>query len=263
MPKRRKFEFIQGRNGFRGGFFRTISATRPSLKVICFPFLGGDAQEFLPYLNYLEPGIELISVQFPGRSNLVDRAVYNSGDKLLDDLIKELAPQLIEQPFIVMGYSLGGVVAHVLCSRLYQEYNICPLANLVHSSSKGYLELFERMESDDEFMEQLKGTGLIPGNIMYRNDVLEKAKPILYADGLIGQELTSFSTNKIPCTLHCFYGNEDNTIRLEDLKAWNTFYDQVCYSSEEGGHFFFRDKMFIAATAGLINGFSRSGKNDQ
>src|SRR5688572_24867061 len=88
-----------------------------SVRLLCLPFAGGAASAFLGWNKSLPPGVELCAAQPPGRERRLSEPAFRELESLLDSLEAAAAP-LLDKPFVLFGYSLGGRIAFELTRRL-------------------------------------------------------------------------------------------------------------------------------------------------
>ncbi|MGA8518751.1 MAG: alpha/beta fold hydrolase, partial [Pseudonocardiaceae bacterium] len=96
-----------------------ISRPRPAarLRLICLPAAGGGASRYRDWPAHLPDGVEVVSVQLPGRENRFDEQPIDSMDQLVGSLLDGLAGNLIA-PFALFGHSMGALIAFELARRL-------------------------------------------------------------------------------------------------------------------------------------------------
>ena len=105
-----------------------ISDPRPSprLRLFCFPFAGGGSAIYRSWSQFLDPSIEVIAVEPPGRLGrikekpIVDIKQFSSG------LLSEMRP-LLDLPFAFFGHCLGGLTMYETARRLIRLTKFRPL----------------------------------------------------------------------------------------------------------------------------------------
>ncbi|MFI6504490.1 thioesterase II family protein [Nonomuraea typhae] len=116
-----------------GAWIRT-PRPRPAAahRVVCFPHAGGSANFFRGWAH-LRDDAEICIVQYPGRADRLDEACYEDLHRLADDACAAIEPYL-ERPSILLGHSMGAVVAYEVALRL--EAAGRDVARLVVSASR-------------------------------------------------------------------------------------------------------------------------------
>ena len=73
-------------------------AASPRLRLFCFPFAGGGASAYLPWLKSLPEGVEVCPVQLPGREGRRQEVAFDRVQPLVEALAQDLLP-LFNVPF--------------------------------------------------------------------------------------------------------------------------------------------------------------------
>jgi surfactin synthase thioesterase subunit len=89
-----------------------------AVRLVCFPHAGGSATAFRPLADTLAPaGIEVLSVQYPGRQDRRHEPFIPTVEELIETLLPELKPWT-DEPFALFGHSLGATLAYETARRL-------------------------------------------------------------------------------------------------------------------------------------------------
>jgi len=83
--------------------------------LVCLPGAGGTVFSFVPLAELLPPGRPIFGLQYPG---LDGGEPLDSVDALAEALFATVSELARERPLCLLGYSLGGLVAHELARRL-------------------------------------------------------------------------------------------------------------------------------------------------
>ncbi|WP_442968500.1 thioesterase II family protein [Pseudomonas sp. Z13] len=75
---------------------------RPHLRLICFPYAGGNPDLFRSWVNGLDADVELLAVRLPGRGSRIKETPYEEWSPLIEDCLEVLAPYL-NAPMRSMG----------------------------------------------------------------------------------------------------------------------------------------------------------------
>jgi surfactin synthase thioesterase subunit len=92
------------------------------LRVLCFPHAGGGASAFRGWTRDQPPGVDIRAVQLPGRE---DRIREPFPEDILA-LCEALLPSL-DVPYVLVGNSLGALVAFELARQFQQRYFLPPI----------------------------------------------------------------------------------------------------------------------------------------
>jgi acyl transferase domain-containing protein/surfactin synthase thioesterase subunit len=97
-------------------FPRPNAAAR--VRLFCLPFAGAGAAPFRPWLEQLDPSIELVAVEPPGHGARVSEPALDRLDAYLDALGAALARHA-DKPCAFFGNCLGGLIAFEAARRLH------------------------------------------------------------------------------------------------------------------------------------------------
>jgi surfactin synthase thioesterase subunit len=89
------------------------------LRLICFPHAGASASAYFRWAQAFPAGIEVVSVQYPGRAERSREAVPGSMSELVAGIRDALLPD-IEQPYALFGHSMGAAVAYETALALHE-----------------------------------------------------------------------------------------------------------------------------------------------
>ena len=79
--------------------------------LICFPYAGGNAHVFSMWKNFVPSNINIIGVQFPGRSSLASIPSCTNIHQLVYSLYPHIKQFVQFNNLIFFGHSLGALVA--------------------------------------------------------------------------------------------------------------------------------------------------------
>ncbi len=98
----------------------------PRMRLFCFPFAGGGSAVFQAWAQGIDPGIEVVAIEPPGRlSRILEPPVTEMSD-FVAQLLPELTP-LLDLPFAFFGHCLGGLTMYETARRLIGSSNHRPM----------------------------------------------------------------------------------------------------------------------------------------
>ena len=209
------------------------------LRVFCFPFAGGGASVYNGWGAALPSGVELVSVQLPGRERRIMEPPFRQIPPLLDALEPVLAP-LLDKPFIFFGYSMGTRVAMALAQRWKVRGAPLPLGMVMAAAGAPHRHRESRDELDDPaFIELLRKYEGTPAEVFAHKELLEMVLPVLRADFAIADAV--LPALPVSCPLSVFGSHEDPHVPLEHLEHWRELTTGDFRSRHfPGKHFFLR-----------------------
>lgn len=213
----------------------------PRLRLFCFPYAGGGIRTYLPWAAALEPDIEVIAVQPPGRGSFMDTTAFDN----MTDLVAALYPQilpLLDRPYVLFGHSLGSRVAFALLEQLQQQQQPLPISFVASgSNSPGFVRTKATTYhlADAQFLAELQRMNGTPAEVLANHELMALLLPLLRNDFKIAETYRYTGHSKFPCDLHVLGGHADADVPVATLSDWGNFFQrtpQVHTFSD--GHFF-------------------------
>jgi len=214
------------------------------MKLVCFPYAGGGASFYLPWVKSSDDNIEVMPVQLPGRESRYREPLFNDFRTLLDALVCEVAPHLGDS-FAFFGHSFGALLAFELTHALHERGLRLPrhLFLSSYASPERTIDYPSPNElSQDEFLRRVAASfGGIPVEMFRDAQFRDLYLPILQAD--LGA-LSSYQHQPRPplnCPFTVMGGEDDRQITFQDLRAWR--FHAACQFKirmYSGGHFYMR-----------------------
>jgi surfactin synthase thioesterase subunit len=104
------------------------------VRLFCFHYAGGGAATFRPWADALDPAIELVAIDPPGRGSRVEEPPIERLDALLGPLIPALALYL-DKPAAFFGHCLGALLLFETARHLAARGPL-PLAHVFVSGAR-------------------------------------------------------------------------------------------------------------------------------
>src|SRR5262249_25466714 len=89
----------------------------PRIRLFCFPFAGGGSAVYRGWAQDLDPAIEVIAVEPPGRLARIQEKPIAAISEFVDQLTAEM-DDLLDRPFAFFGHCLGGLTMYETARRL-------------------------------------------------------------------------------------------------------------------------------------------------
>jgi len=218
----------------------------PLMRVICFPYAGGNASTYLSWAEKLPSNVELVAIQPPGRASRMLEPAYSDMATLIDDLIESVSAYL-DRPYVIFGHSLGSRVAIEL---IYQ----CRLRGLplpqhfIASGSRGPdLPVSNQILSamgDDELIDELRKLKGAPDVLLANKDIMKLFLPTLRADLKIADFYRFKEDIKFDCPVTVLRGELDESILLEQAESWGKYFSgSFDMHVLPGGHLFLESEV--------------------
>ncbi|QRK05974.1 thioesterase [Archangium violaceum] len=209
------------------------------LRVFCFPYAGGGASVYNGWGAALPAGVELVSVQLPGRERRIMEPPFRQIPPLLDALEPALAP-LLDKPFVFFGYSMGTRIALALAQRWQVRGAPLPLGMVMAAAGAPHRARESRDALDDAaFVELLRKYEGTPAEVFAHKELLEMILPSLRADFSIADGM--LPAVPVRCPLSAFGALEDPHVPLSELEYWRELTTgEFRFRHFPGKHFFMR-----------------------
>jgi len=210
------------------------------LRMFCFPYAGAGIYTYRKWAARLPGQVEVCPLLLPGRSHRIHEQPLSDCAALVEKLATEIEPYT-EKPFVFFGHSMGALLSFEVARSLRRRNSRQPSHLFVSGRAAPQLPRRPGSISDlpeDEFLLELRSLNGTPPEVFEHSELLKAALPVLRADFSIVETYSYQDESPLsdPITV---YGGHGDTIRPEDLQAWNqqtsnTFELQMFM----GGHFF-------------------------
>jgi medium-chain acyl-[acyl-carrier-protein] hydrolase len=229
------------------------------LRLFCFPYAGGSAWVFRPWLNHLPNSIELCPIELPARGKRWAESPITRLD-ILTKALKTAILSHLDKPFAFFGHSMGGLISFELTRLLAKEYHISPVYLFISGCRAPQIRDLDppiHNLPEPEFIEELRRLNGTPKAVLENAELMELVLPALRSDFEIIETYDHSIETPLKCPIAVFGGLQDNEVSQDDLQAWhlqtsNTFSLEMF----EGDHFFIdsvRSLLLISIMSKLSN----------
>ncbi len=214
------------------------------LRLFCFPYAGGGASIFSPWVRILPPEVEVVAVQPPGRESRLSEKPYSDMTELVDAMHRELRPHF-DKPFAFFGHSNGGLMAFELARTLRRAGGPMPLHLFGSGRPAPQLDLDEppiHHLPHDEFIEELRRFAGTPEEILQNAEIMELIMPLLRADFALGETYVYTPEPPLDLPISAYGGVQDEEVSEEQVAAWREQTSgEFRMKMFPGGHFFLNE----------------------
>jgi surfactin synthase thioesterase subunit len=212
-------------------------------RLVCLPHAGGSASYFFPVSAKLEPEIEVLAIQYPGRQDRRADPCIEDLMQLADQVAEALSPWT-DLPLALFGHSMGALLGYEVALRLEQTQNVVPVALFAsgrRAPSTHRLESVHRRSNDGiaAEMHYLSGTNT---QLLGDEEFMRLVLPMIRSDYKAVETYTHVPGQRLTCPIHAIVGDRDPKTTLEEAGAWSEHttgqFDLHVY---EGGHFYLND----------------------
>ena len=217
-----------------------------SIKLFCVPYAGGTAEVFNGLKEYLNDGIELITVEYSGHGKRAKEPFYETFDSMAEDTARVINSYLENGgEYALFGYSMGSVVCFDCIVNKLLKKNPKHFFIASHEAPGEHWESMEYAELDDiGFFKKLVDFGGFRAedekrmeNRFFRKLIFD---PIKADYDLIAQyELKNPEKADVPVTM--MYSPDD--VKRDSAVLWQNRFEQKMEFIEMGkNHFFINDE---------------------
>ncbi len=155
------------------------------MKIIAFPFAGGDRYCFNFLNNSIPKPYELHTYELPGRGVRIKEKLLSDIHAIVEDAVTWMK-LLVDKDYIVYGHSMGGLIGYLALKKLRAIGWTSPLHFIVTSSAAPISRKFRddpyHLMPKEIFYENLQSLGGCPPQIFQHVAITEFFEPILRAD---------------------------------------------------------------------------------
>ncbi len=198
------------------------------LQVVCLHHAGGGSASFHRLrrdLSELGTDAGFTTVTLPGRESRRDEPRYVDAQTCVQNLAEQL-DDLLMQPHVLLGHSMGALLAYLLTQRRMSAGLRVPEAVVVAScrapNMPAPLPDLDRCD-DQDLASVLAGYGGLPVEVLDRPDWLALLMPTVRDDLRIVASVEPLDAPPIPCPLHIIGGLDDPLVPATTLTPWSGY----------------------------------------
>lgn len=212
-------------------------ARRSGIRVFCLPHAGGGASAYRKLARDLRPLVDLQPVQLPGREGFPVPLMDNAADVV--ELLGTSIEPLLDEPYVIAGHSMGGLLAAELTAWLARRGRPLPRLLVVSSHTGDFREdrMAGRELTDDELVAELTQLGGTAAEVLRYPEMRAIVLEIMRNDlRLVRRYRPTFDTLDVP--ILAVAGDQDAEVPAAGVAAWRQRTTRAC-STEilPGGHF--------------------------
>ncbi|XYI02621.1 thioesterase II family protein [Sorangium sp. So ce1128] len=201
-------------------FFVPRRSPRPRVRLLCFPYAGGNANLFRTWPDDLQASTEVWAVHLPGRGARFGEPAFTRMAPLLDAL-EEVMVQSLDTPYALFGHSMGGLVAFELTRRLRRRGAALPVHLFISGREAPEVpDVAIHALPDDEFIAALSHYGGMPANVLREPELMKVLLPVLRADFAVFETWKHVKEEPLDLPISVFGGLDDAMLPLPHIDGW-------------------------------------------
>ncbi|MEV8533614.1 alpha/beta fold hydrolase [Streptomyces sp. NPDC051211] len=191
-------------------------------RLLCFPHAGGAAGFYFPLSQALDPDVEVLAVQYPGRQDRHREPGIDEVHALADAIVTALLPLLDDRPLALFGHSMGAVVGYEVARRLEHEAG-APAALLFASGRRApsrHREEWAHLLDDEGLAGELRLLGGTDGELLGDPDLLRMVLPAVRVDYKAIETYRHRPGPELGCPVAVLVGAADDRVTLDEAADW-------------------------------------------
>ena len=247
----------------------------PRLRLFCFPFAGGGSAVYHNWAKSLDPTIEVVAIEPPGRLGRIGEKPVANLDEFFEHLVTEMQ-DVLDRPFAFFGHCLGGLTmyetarrlihrtgsrpAHLFASGARPPDRILDLGTFEEQLTRDLLKLAEfrinlapYAQPDDVFAELIRHFNIQATEQLLDDPELRQLMlPVIRAEFemALNYDFVEEPPWDIPIT--CFAGLDDPYVSRDHALGWGRFTNsRLQVHIRQGAHFAVVED--VAFIHGVIN----------
>lgn len=216
-----------------------------SCTLLVLPHAGGSPGLYR-FLRGVVPGSTRIAIaRYPGREKRMSEPFVDSLPDLAEEISAAVAATALRNP-VILGHSMGGLLAIEVARLLLPDAALTPPAVII--SGRGPVSPLPTRPthtlSDEEFIDHLYALGTTPAGLFDSPDARALFLPPVRDDYRLVETYTRSSTAPLPVPIHCFAGENDPTVTVEQVAGLAELSTQrFDLTVFPGGHFFLTENL--------------------
>ncbi len=215
-----------------------IRVLRPgaAAQLVCLPFAAAAGHAFAPLARLLGPGWEVLSVDPPGHGP--NRApLVSDFEQLLAFYRVTLAP-VLREPFVLLGHSLGALVAYRLTRELAAGDRAPAALVLSAVTPPGWPRAELSREPEAALVDHLRSLGGTDDDLLRHADFVSYILPVLRADLRAVETFSVPDADPLEQRTLLLAGSSDPQAPAHAMARWRRLLPPAELVTIPGGHMF-------------------------
>ncbi len=228
-------------------WLNTITETKDSkAQFFLFHDAGGSIRLFENWNNFIDPSIDLYSIEMPGHDSRSEEPLIENIESLLENILPIINEKTNgNKPFYIYGHSMGGLIAFEATKRLQLKYKKEAHCLFVSGTPclKNYVNtfvnnIFEQNYTDEKLLSFIV-SNIRNTNLSIEDDFVKNIITVLRGDFKLIYNYKYKDEAKLNCNIVAIHAKEDDRVNINDVKKWNSETTKEFILKEvPGGHNF-------------------------
>ncbi|MEU3188840.1 alpha/beta fold hydrolase [Streptomyces sp. NPDC006923] len=210
------------------------------VRLVCFPHAGGSAPFYFPMSQKLSPGVDVLSLQYPGRQDRRQDRRIDTIAEYADIIAAELRPWL-DLPTAFFGHSMGAVLAFEVTRRLEKDPGYSPVRIFASGrrAPSSYRDENVHKRDDDGIVAEMRLLSGTNPQILGNEEILRMVMPAIRSDYTAIETYRAELSAIVRAPITVLTGDDDPKTSPEEAEAWRGHTsDAFDIHTFPGGHFY-------------------------
>ncbi|GAA4629401.1 alpha/beta fold hydrolase [Actinoallomurus vinaceus] len=189
-------------------------------RLLCFPYAGGSAGYFFPLSAALSPAVQVLGVQYPGRQDRYTEPAIEDLAEIADKVASLIGTENHSR-LVLLGHSMGALIAFETAKRLELNYGVAPVKLIVSGMQAPSRHRGTRhWDGDEPLVNEIR---LLHGTdpAFFENEELrELFLPVLRSDYKAVCSYRGDVHTVLSCPITAFLGRADPRVSRGDVSHW-------------------------------------------
>jgi surfactin synthase thioesterase subunit len=228
-------------------------APESRINLVCFPHAGGSASFYYPVSDALQPTLQVIALQYPGRQDRRLEPFLHTISDFADEAYLALKP-LAGQPIAFFGHSMGATIAFEVAQRMKHHLGVSPVTLFASGRRAPSRHRDENVHqrSDDGLVAEMQLLSATDAQLLGDPEMLQMILPAIRSDYHAVETYRYSLGPKLSCPIIALIGDSDSRVTIDEAQAWDQHttgdFELQTFS---GGHFYLASHQ--AAVINLIS----------
>lgn len=212
------------------------------VQLVCLPHAGGSASFFRPVAQALNPRVEVLAVQYPGRQDRHHEPMIDSIGGLADHVCRAVTGA-VDRPFALFGHSMGATLAFEVAVRLEEAGRVAERV-FVSGRRAPSCHRDEQVHRRDDagIIAELRRLSGTDQRVFGDDELMRMVLPAVRNDYRAAETYVCATDHRLRSPVTALTGDDDPKASHDEVRAWSD-HTQGPFEMERypGGHFFLVD----------------------
>ncbi|MET9354001.1 alpha/beta fold hydrolase [Streptomyces sp. NPDC006617] len=222
-------------------FRRFHEAPADAPRLICLPHAGGSASYYFPFSAALQPVVQVLAVQYPGRQDRRNDPLATTVADYAEAVFAALAGVPDLGRFAMFGHSMGAVIGFEVTRLLERRLGVSPVrlfASGRRAPSRVRAESAHTLD-DNGLVRELAALDGTDSRLLDDPEMRALLLPMIRNDYRAVELYRCEPDARASCPVTVLTGDADPRTSAEEAQDWKAHTDADCVVREFlGGHFF-------------------------